>query len=245
MIIKSKSLTHVHIYNCNATIIQSQKTDAPIKILDAGCGDGELISYLYRSFQENFPLIKIHIYGFDVIDHGVQFCGYGAKTLALLEELAPSINWKERIQFFTIEEKWRYETNYFDFIVSNQVLDKQRFLRNIYHCLKKNGYSFHLAPLIHCVHEWHILIPFAHRIKSYDFFYSYIKICSILKIGKYRSHHRATAITLDDYTRRHADYIMFWTSYSTQASTLDMARKSGFRCDFRFTKGLETSGNRS
>jgi len=99
MIIKSKSLTHVHIYNCIATILKSHKTNVPIKILDAGCGDGELISYLHRSFQENFPLIKIHIYGFDVIDHGVQSAGYGSKTLALLETLAPSINWKDRIQF--------------------------------------------------------------------------------------------------------------------------------------------------
>ena len=86
MTIQSKSLTHVHIYNCIATIVQSIKTDAPIKVLDAGCGNGELISYLYRSFQENFPLLKIDIYGFDVIDHGVQSSGYGGKTLAMLEE---------------------------------------------------------------------------------------------------------------------------------------------------------------
>lgn len=240
MTIQSKSLTHVHIYNCIATIVHSQKIDAPIKILDAGCGNGELISYLYRSFQENFPLLKIDIYGFDVIDHGVQSTGYGIKTLALLEELASSTNWKERIQFFTIEEKWRYESNYFDFIVSNQVLehvqDKQRFFINIYHCLKNNGYSFHLAPLVHCVHEGHIWIPFAHRIKSYDFLFSYIKMCSILRIGKYNSHHRATGVTLDEYTRRHADYMMFWTSYSSQAHTLDIARKAGLRCDFGFTK---------
>ena len=240
MTIQSKSLTHVHIYNCIATIVQSIKSDAPIKVLDAGCGNGELISYLYKSFQKNFPLLKIDIYGFDVIDHGVQSTGYGIKTLALLEELAPSINWKERIQFFTIEEKWRYESSYFDFIVSNQVLehvqDKQRFFINIYHCLKSNGYSFHLAPLIHCIHEGHIWIPFAHRIKSYDLLFSYIKMCSVLRVGKYSSHHRATGVTLDEYTRRHADYMMFWTSYSSQAHTLDIARKAGLRCDFRFTK---------
>jgi len=116
------------------------------------------------------------------------------------------------------------------------VRDKQSFFKNIYNCLKNNGYSFHLALLIHCVQEGHIWIPFAHRIRSYDFLFSYIKIFSLLRIGKYRLHHKASAETLDDYSKRHADYIMFWTSYSTKACTLDFARNVGLRCDFRFTK---------
>ena len=240
MATQSKSLTHVHIYNCIATVAQSMKTDASIKILDAGCGNGELISYLYRSFQDNLPLLRFDIYGFDVIDHGVQSNGYGIETLALLEALDPSVDWKQRIQFFTIDEKWRYESNYFDFIVSNQVLehvqDKYSFFRNIHRCLKNNGYSFNLAPLVHCMHEGHIWIPFAHRVRSYDFLLYYIKTASRLGIGKYKTHHISTGVTLDDFSKRHADYMMFWTSYSSQASTLDIARKANLRCDFRFTK---------
>jgi SAM-dependent methyltransferase len=240
MTTQSKSLTHVHIYNCIATIAQSMKTDVPIKILDAGCGNGELISYLYRSFQDNLPLLRFDIYGFDVIDHGVQSNGYGIETLALLEALDSSVDWKGRIQFFTVGENWRYDSNYFDFIVSNQVLehvqDKYQFFKNIHRCLKNNGYSFNLAPLVHCMHEGHIWIPFAHRIRSYDFLLSYIKTASRLRIGKYKAHHASTGVTLDEFSRRHADYMMFWTSYASQASTLDIARKANLRCDFRFTK---------
>lgn len=240
MTIKPKSLTHAHIFNCVSSILKANKNEGPIKILDAGCGNGELISFLYKSLQYKFPALKVDIYGFDVIDHGVQSFGFAEKTMATLHELAPSVNWRERILFFTVNEKWKFERNYFDFVVSNQVLehvkDKSSFFDNVYDCLKEGGYSFHLAPLIHCIHEGHIWIPFAHRIKSYDFLLSYIKICSFFGIGKYRRHRIETGEPVEDYSRRHADYMMFWTSYSSESNTLDMARNAGLRCDFRFTK---------
>jgi SAM-dependent methyltransferase len=240
MLIKSKSLTHTHIRNCIATLLKSKNDGDSIKILDAGCGNGELVIYLYKSLQYDFPKLKIDIYGFDVVDHGVQSAGFLNATISMLHEVSPEVEWRERILLFSVDEKWNFESNHFDFIASNQVLehvqDKSSFLQNVYRCLKTGGYSFHLAPLIHCVHEGHIWIPFAHRIRSYDFLYSYIKICSRLGIGKFRSLHHATGISLDDYTRRHADYMMFWTSYSTQCDTLDVSRKAGLRCDFRFTR---------
>lgn len=240
MPIKSKSITHTHLRNCISTILKSKNDGESIKILDAGCGNGELIAFLYESLKNIFPELNIDIYGFDVVDHGVQSAGFSNTTMSMLHEVAPSVEWRDRILFFSIDEKWRFESNYFDFIVSNQVLehvqDKSSFFDNVYRCLKVGGYSFHLAPLIHCVHEGHIWIPFAHRIKSYDFLFSYIKIFSLLGIGKYRSHHNETGISVNDYTRRHADYMMFWTSYSSQSDTLDISRKAGLRCDFRYTR---------
>lgn len=240
MLVKSKSLTHSHMRNCIASILHSKKFEKNVRILDAGCGNGELISYLYRALAQDFPDITFEIYGFDVIDHGVQSVGFLDKTLSMLAGIAPLVNWNERIFFFKADEKWRFDENYFDFIVSNQVLEhvknKPLFFKNIYFCLKDGGHSFHLAPLIHIIHEGHIYLPFAHRVKSYDFLFSYIKACSRIGIGKFRDHRRDTDISLDDFSERHADYMMFWTSYASQADTLDMAREANLRCDFKFTR---------
>jgi SAM-dependent methyltransferase len=140
---------------------------------------------------------------------------------------------------FQVASDWSFEPESFDFIVSNQVLehvsDKAAFFRNVYRSLKNRGYSFHLAPLRHCVHEGHIWIPFAHRLQSFDALVGYIKFFSSLGIGKYPIHRRDTGVSIEDYSRRHADYMLFCTSYASQSETLAAARKAGLRGDFRYT----------
>ena len=240
MLVKSKSLTHNHLRNCIASILHSKNFEGNIRILDAGCGNGELISYLYRALAQDFPDLDFDIYGFDVIDHGVQSAGFANRTLSMLSDVVPHVNWSERIFFFRADEKWRFDENFFDFIVSNQVLEhvkkKILFFENIYFCLKDGGHSFHLAPLLHVMQEGHIYLPFAHRINSYDLLFSYIKACSRIGLGKFRAHRKMTGISLDEFTEKHADYMMFWTSYASQSDTLDMAREANLRCDFKFTR---------
>lgn len=240
MKIEAKSLTHVHLRNCISSILKSSEERGSIKILDAGCGNGELISFLYRSLRIEFPEIQFDIFGFDVIDHGVQSVGFASKTMAMLGDIDPSIDWEKRIFFFSADDIWKFEDNYFDFIVSNQVLEhvkrKKEFFSNIFRCLKNRGSSFHLAPLSHCVHEGHIYLPLAHRIKSYELLYSYIMTSSRIGLGKFRDHRRRTGVSVESFSKRHADYMMFWTSYASQSETLDLARKAGLRADFKFTK---------
>jgi SAM-dependent methyltransferase len=186
------------------------------------------------------PASRIEIFGFDVNDHGVQAKGFLDTTTAALGAVAPEVDWSRRIHSIRLKEEWPFEAGFFDFVVSNQVLehvaDKPRFFQNVYRCLKVGGYSFNLNPLVHCVHEGHIWLPFAHRIRSYDLLYSYIRACSRLGLGKFPSHARNSGMSLDEYTRRHADYMLFWTSYASQAETLEAARNCGLRGDFRFTR---------
>src|SRR5260221_1429371 len=90
------SLTHQHLFACLNTLLS---TDASyVRILDAGCGDGKLISFIHRAIGSVRPNITVEIYGFDVVNHGVQAAGFLEKTIATLTSDVPDVKWLERIK---------------------------------------------------------------------------------------------------------------------------------------------------
>lgn len=213
--------------------------DGTIRILDAGCGNGKLISYLHRSLHVLHPDKIFHLSGFDVYDHGVQSEGFIQRAVDSLSSSVPNIDWVSRIYSIQATDGWSFGTEKFDIIVSNQVMehvhDKDHFFSNVRANLADGGYSLHLAPLRHIIHEGHIYLPWAHRLKNFDLLYGYIRLMSTLGLGKFKGHHRATGCSLREFSERHADYMYFWTSYSSESETLHFARKNGLRADFRFS----------
>jgi SAM-dependent methyltransferase len=238
--ISAKSLTHVHIANCIGSNLKGDGESQKVEILDAGCGNGELIGFIHRYFREYWPNVIVEIHGFDVSDHGVQRKGFFRNAVETLESIEPNVEWDARLALLTSDQDWPYADKQFDFIVSNQVLehvlDKKKFFKNVSRCLKTGGYSFHLNPLRHCIQEGHIWIPFSHRIRSFDLLYSYIRSMSRIGVGKYRIARKDPTTSLDEYCRRHADYMLFWTAYSSQSETLSYAIEAGLRSDFGYTK---------
>jgi SAM-dependent methyltransferase len=239
------SLTHLHLLSVINTLIDEKHNDSTIRILDAGCGNGKLISYLHSSLPILRPNLKFVISGYDVQDHGVQAQGFIQETTKILKNLHPEIDWSARIHSIQANSKWEFVTEKFDFIISNQVLehvhDKNFFFSNISKALIENGHSIHLAPLKHVIHEGHIHIPWSHRITNFAALYGYIRLFSQLSLGKYKVNKKLTGCTLDEYAASHADYIYFWTSYATEAETLQLARSNGLRADFRFSTEFYTS----
>jgi SAM-dependent methyltransferase len=249
---KPVSITHLHILSTLNTLYhkQSYKNTNVIRILDAGCGDGSLIEFLLKSLV----LIlcsegKIEIYGFDVTDHGVQEERFLFKTIKRLSDNFPEVSWSERVRPVEVGDSWPFENDFFDFVVSNQVLehihDKRHFFQNTARTLKSDGYSINVAPLRHCVHEGHIYLPWAHRFRNHAALLAYIYACSTLRLGKYPSHHKATGVSKLEFSERHADYIFFWTSYSTESETLEVARDCSLRGNFSYSIELYTTKIRS
>lgn len=239
---KFSSITHLHILSVVNTIVEndpSLQLKRSISILDAGCGNGRLIEYLYLSLSNLHPRINFVIYGFDVVDHGVQSRGFIDGTIDSLNKALPIVDWESRIFALKKDESWNFVRDQFDVVISNQVLEhvsnKKAFFGNIYECLNTGGYSINLAPLKEIIHEGHIFLPFAHRIRSYSALLGYIGLMSRLGMGKFKGQRKAVGCSLHEYSVRHADYIYFWTSYSTEAETLDIVRDSGLRGDFRFS----------
>jgi SAM-dependent methyltransferase len=231
------SLTHQHLFSTVNSL--KHKDSKSIRILDAGCGDGKLMSFIHNSFKFYQPNLSIEIYGFDVVDHGVQTLGFLKKTISVISNGIPEVDWSQRIKSLQIGDSWDFPDSFFDFVLTNQVLehvqDKPFFFRESFRVLRDGGYAIHLAPLIHYIHEGHLHIPLVHRIKSHDLLHKYISFMSRLGFGKFRSHNRLNGIELSDFSLRHADYVYFWTNYSSESEMLELARNTMFRASFKFS----------
>lgn len=238
----------MHLASCINTLLSHDEklsSQKCIRILDAGCGNGRLISYLTSALTYLQPGKDFIIHGFDVVDHGVQRDGFINQSIGMLKISHPHIDWEGRIHALSADEPWSFDVEDFDIIISNQVLehvvDKEVFFGNIHDTLADGGYSVHLAPLKHCIQEGHIFIPFAHRFRSFAALCGYITLMSRLGFGKFWREGKPGGVALNDWSERHADYIYFWTNYSTESETLDFCRKSRLRADFRFSMEFYTS----
>lgn len=231
------SLTHQHL----ATITNTLKaSDVDIlRILDAGCGDGKFITFIYQYLKWLNPDIDVEIYGFDVADHGVQSTGFIEKTIEHLKTQIPDVQWQNKIKSIVIGEKWPYENGFFNFVISNQVLEhvhhKEDFFNECYRCTGDGGFSIHLAPLRHYIYEGHLFLPWVHRIRSHDLLVKYIHFLSGWGLGKFKEQNKLKGTTRSDFSMAHADYVYFWTAYNTESETIDLARAAGFRASFRYS----------
>lgn len=245
MIDKADSITHQHLLSVLNTELKCFPLGKCIKILDVGCGDGHLIQYLQKNLNILNSDIEVEIYGFDVSDHGVQAEGYFEKTIEFLSEGFPDVLWEKRLRVFSAKELWPYSDDFFNVIVSNQVVehvhDHDLFFSEINRTLCKGGVSVHLFPLMHCFYESHLNLPLVHKILNYDFMASYIKFLSRLGFGKFKQQGKSSSSTLDKYAERHADYMSFFTNYLSYYEILKMGKKYFFRVSFRYTQEFYTS----
>ena len=242
MIETARSITHQHLL-CVVGAELRRRTEisgTPFRLLDLGCGDGSLLAYLVRNLPRLDPEMQLEVYGFDVHDHGVQPEGFMARTIAALESQLPTIPWAERICSISAESAWPYPDEFFDAIISNQVLehvaDHDFLFAETHRTLRQGGFAAHLFPLRHYLYEGHLLLSLVHRIGDFDLLRSYITWMSRLRLGKYRIHRRQEGVTLADYAERHADYMHHFTNYLTYREALQLGKKHHLRTSFRYTR---------
>lgn len=238
----AKSITHEHLLSVINTEARRLLGIKGLRILDAGCGDGTFLSYLMRTLPLFLPDISIEAYGFDVFGHGVQEEGFLEKAIRSLSVQVPNTDWRERITSIFLQDGWPYEDEYFDFIISNQVIehvnDHERFFSEVRRTLKDGGCSVHLFPLKNCLFENHLKLPLVHKIRNFDLLRSYISALSRLRLGKFRTHHRDYGMPLEEYAERHADYMHYFTNYISYGEVLQLAKKCGLRASFKYTRDL-------
>jgi len=73
--VKPKSITHQHLVTVINTLlpeVNQNGASKSIRILDVGCGDGELLSYLLASLSLLQPSLDFEFFGLDLENTGVQ-----------------------------------------------------------------------------------------------------------------------------------------------------------------------------
>lgn len=233
--IAAPSVTHQHLLSAVATEFVPPVPARPVRLLDAGCGDGQLLDYLAAALAEAHPGVTFEFYGFDVSDHGVQPAGYFETTIERLSRQHPRTPWRERLALISESDRWPWPPDHFDVIISNQVVEHVRnhrvFFSEIFRTLRPGGFSVHVFPLYHVVIEPHLRLPLVHRIDGRDRLRRAIRWLSWAGLGKYDRSRDA----LEDFSERHAEYLLTNVNYLTAPSVLKHAVESGLHADFRYT----------
>jgi len=235
MIAPALSVTHQHLLSVVATEFVRPAAARPVRILDAGCGDGLLLDYFAQNMGKIYPGVTFEFYGFDVSDHRVQAPGYFQDTVAILSRNHPYMPWSERLALISESDAWPWPPDQFDVIISNQVMEHVRnhrlFFSEIFRTLRPDGFSVHVFPLRHVLVEPHLHLPLVHRIRNRDLLRRSIHFLSRLGLGKYDPAQES----LDSYAERHAAYLLTNVNYLTSRNVLKLAAESELHADFRYT----------
>ncbi|MAH97802.1 MAG: hypothetical protein CMA12_00425 [Euryarchaeota archaeon] len=143
------------------------KNNRKIKILDWGCGRGELVKFLIDM-------------GYDA--YGVELNSSKKKNY---KSTLKKINSNKKIFFINEKNETNFPDKFFDLVITNQVIEhisnKNRFIYELGRILKKGGYSYNILPAKYRINEVHYNMPFVHwmpknKLRKYlIFFFNFFK----------------------------------------------------------------------
>ncbi|MGC4250700.1 MAG: class I SAM-dependent methyltransferase [Sphingobium sp.] len=240
------SVTHQHLLTAIGTMLAEGRVrpqQGRLRLLDIGCGDGQLIAFLQDRLTRAYPGLEIEFHGFDIGEQGYNDGGQFDIATQMLTARHPGIPWRERISLISDAEPWRYPSGYFDIALSNQVMehvaDLPGFLSELHRCLSPAGVSLHLFPLAESIVEAHCQTPFAHWIRDFDRRVDWISLLSRLGIGAYRRHRKVLGhATAHQHAVETAKYIQCWTSYRSFSAIADQCSQAGLAASSGLTKGF-------
>lgn len=229
-------LTYLHLLSVVNSEIDRFPRGATVRILDAGCGNGELIEYLSDALGREGGGRPFELFGFEVSGHP---SNDRDATVDRLAARFPDVPWPVRMAVIAEDAPWPFADGTFDIVVSNQVLEHVRdhdaFFRETARVLQPDGFAIHLFPTRSVIVEPHIRLPFAHRIPSSDLRRRYIRVLSRLGLGRYQERRRITGVSLDEYARRQAEYLDRHTNFKAAGDLIRIGDRHQLRGSVRYT----------
>jgi len=239
---ESISITHRHMLAVINTLLKyenSLKKKETIVILDAGCGNGMLVYFLNKYLPLFNMKKKFLLYGYDLIDHGVQEAGYAKKTFSYLNNNAPEIDWSDRIKLINSNDAWPFENESFDFVISNQVLehvwDHDHFFKEQSRVLNSKGFSHHIFPVKEVIIDGHVFLPKVHKLHNWDAIYRNVKFYSGIGLGVYSKQKKEYNYDMDYFSKVWADKIYHFCNYQSYAELSRVAKSNHLCLTTRFT----------
>ena len=166
------SATTLYIARKLEQITAEKSTEQPLKVLDMGCGDGNLI--------EAFLAYGHDLYGYD----------FPYREESLKARLLPIFGdaYDDHLRMMTDERVIPFADSSFDVIYANQVFEHVRFLdAMVAECarvLKPGGVLVALFPFVTYPIEGHTLIPFVHWLPPGKSRIKYMSALLSLGIGR-------------------------------------------------------------
>jgi SAM-dependent methyltransferase len=233
-------LTYQHLAAILATEQGRGAGEGPVRVLDAGCGEGGLVGFLHTTLPRLRPEVAWELHGFDVVDststrtHRPDF---PRPTLDHLDEVDPAVPWAERIRAVASSDPWPHADGSFPFVVTNQVLehvvDAGAFLRQVHRVLAPGGVCVNLFPLAGALLEGHLLVPFAGQVQGREQRAAWLRASYRAGLGKPAHRTRGRAAAEED-----AEYLDLATSYRSWTTFVALARRVGLRISYRYTGEL-------
>jgi SAM-dependent methyltransferase len=232
---------HAHLTNIIAAESRRRPGDGPLRILDAGCGDGRFLGFA----QQRLPVMtgrSIELHGFDVSDAAIQPPSFFVQTIDRLTRVDPSVDWSTRLHQITQADPWPFPESYFDVVVSNQVCEHvnnmESFLEQAASVTVQNGFSAHIFPLRRYTVEGHTGTPFGHRVLSHDvreIYFRHLARYGLARLGPLR---KTPGETFEEFAVSRSDYISFETAYHTWPQLARAACMAGWRPTYRYTPNV-------
>lgn len=242
-VLRNITLNDIHLVKCIiSTIKKNYKSNQRVNVLDVGCGSGASLLYMIAELSKAFPEKELDFYAFDIDESELTFkdkksCNnYLFELLKTLNSKYKNINWEKKVKLIKENDDWHCEENFFDIIVSNQVLEhvmnKTYFFEKLNKFMKSNSHSFHLAPVSTNVWEFHLNIPFAHWFKSKNILKKYIIIYKLITSPLiFLNNHIKMMNSIDDNIR----YLSEKTDYCTTDQLIDHCQNHGLSVNLKYT----------
>ena len=209
------SAVHEHLLR---SLITNIRPGEKLKLLDAGCGTLELIKYFIKNLRG--VNVQIEYFGYEVF-------GFTHSVSRWAEIINEDADLKKScvIENFSIVHLDSYDLlypdNFFDIVLSNQVLehvaDFDSFYNVLDRVLKPSGIQIHCFPTKEILIEPHLRIPIVQKLLKKKYLPHYLKFMYFLK-GE----------TREEYVRERINYMKIDTNYRNRTYHLKKFVKSGY-----------------
>lgn len=240
-------MKHAHVHLISALWaelgeVPLKRREAPLRVLDAGCGYGSLMIDILDTLEGRFGDCGIEVFGYEVHEHRGSTPGYRDAILSRLRTRFPKVDWKERVRLGSAAEAWPFADVCFDAVVSNQVVEHVACLDSFFseagRVSRPDAVGVHFYPSREILVEPHSGVPLAHWMASPRVLDRWLRLASRWRLGKFPRYRRERGHDLNRFCREFADYLGRYVFFRGNGSIRRVAAAGGAPSGFGYDAAL-------